>query len=239
MIRPLFSQAGQDLWIMRDVFGWMENGYFLDIGAAEGVKLSNTYALEKYLGWSGICVEGYSKSYVGLVKNRRCKTVRCFLAKKSGKVRFEERGTFLGGLIEENEKAPLSGKQFFEVNAITLEELIHHESVPETIDYLSLDVEGAEDDIMSTFPFQSHRFLAATIERPGALLRSSLVDNGYILVAELPNLDAFYIHRQLADSYRIRAMEAAQIRCWTPWKRILHRLGTFKTIGIRNSLRRL
>ena len=35
----------------------MKNGYFIDIGALDGVTMSNTYLLETRYDWTGICVE--------------------------------------------------------------------------------------------------------------------------------------------------------------------------------------
>jgi len=63
------SQAGQDLWVYGEVFNQKRNGYFLDVGAHDGVHLSNTYLLEKKYRWKGICVEGNPLTFTTLVKN--------------------------------------------------------------------------------------------------------------------------------------------------------------------------
>ena len=234
MIRKLYSQAGQDEWVLRSVFNWKTGGYFLDIGAAEGVELSNTYALEKYFAWNGICVEADPQSFAKLRKNRRCATIQACLAGTEGKVAFATRPTFYGGIIEPS----VEGSDVIEVEAITISRLLVEQSAPNTIDYLTIDVEGAEDDILSSFPFQSHRFLCATIERPGPKLRSILAENGYLLVAEQPALDAFYIHSTLSDSYRIHAMNRARLASLPIWARGGNLVRNLVKNGIRSTLRR-
>lgn len=235
MIRKLFSQAGQDAWVIQNVFNFMSGGYFLDIGAAGGIELSNTYALEQYCGWTGICVEADPISHAKLTENRRCTTIKACLAGKPGKVRFATRTAFYGGMIEPGRK----DEGIIEIDSITIAQLLLEQNAPRTIHYLTIDVEGAEDDIMSAFPFETHRFLSATIERPGPKLRALLAQNGYLLVAEQPDLDAFYIHNSLSDSYRIHAMDRAGLAALPVWKRGQHFLtGVFKN-GLRSSLKRL
>jgi len=51
-----YSQLGQDKWVLEKL-DYKENGFFIEIGAYDGITLSNTYSLEKDFGWDGICVE--------------------------------------------------------------------------------------------------------------------------------------------------------------------------------------
>ncbi|MDA9981739.1 hypothetical protein N9H39_03180 [Gammaproteobacteria bacterium] len=62
------SQAGQDRWVVETLKG-KKNGFFLEIGASDGVNLSNTYALERELGWTGCCVEPNPMDYAKLRKD--------------------------------------------------------------------------------------------------------------------------------------------------------------------------
>ena len=50
------SQLGQDLWVI-DTMKYKKNGYFVDLGALDGLTHSNTLMLENKYSWSGICVE--------------------------------------------------------------------------------------------------------------------------------------------------------------------------------------
>jgi hypothetical protein len=133
----------------------------------------------------------------------------------------------------------MGSNEVIEVDAITIAQLLVEQNVPKTIDYLTIDVEGAEDDILSTFPFQTHRFLCATIERPGPRLRANLAENGYLLVAEQPELDAFYIHNSLSDSYRIHAMNRAHLASLSIYGRGVNFLTEIFKNGLRSSLQKL
>ena len=69
------SQVGQDEWVV-SFFSSKGDGYFLDIGAHNGVDLSNTYYLEKELQWNGICVEADPYIFEDL---RKIILMACFL----------------------------------------------------------------------------------------------------------------------------------------------------------------
>ena len=69
-----YSQAGQDKWV-DDFFKSKKDGYFLDIGAYDGIHLSNTYYLENELGWDGLCIDADADVYNNLDKNRNCKKI--------------------------------------------------------------------------------------------------------------------------------------------------------------------
>ena len=51
-----FSQIGQDKRVL-DFYQNKKNGYFVEVGANDGKRLSNTYLLEKDYNWKGICIE--------------------------------------------------------------------------------------------------------------------------------------------------------------------------------------
>lgn len=58
------SQIGQDRWVAEAVFPGVTNGYFLDVGSADGFVNSNTWALEQR-GWTGICVDPFPSNMTG------------------------------------------------------------------------------------------------------------------------------------------------------------------------------
>ena len=62
------SQIGQDRFI-DEFFNKKENGFFVDVGANEGVRISNTYFLEKVRNWKGICIEPLPVEFKELQKN--------------------------------------------------------------------------------------------------------------------------------------------------------------------------
>jgi hypothetical protein len=61
--------------------------YFVEVGAADGLDLSNTYALEAHLGWRGLCVEANPSSLDLLRTNRpACQVVDAVVGARSGEV---------------------------------------------------------------------------------------------------------------------------------------------------------
>jgi FkbM family methyltransferase len=71
---PYFSQNGQDQFLIEDVFQGKNEGFFVDIGANDGITFSNTYALEKK-GWQGLCVEPHPDVFELLRRNRSCECI--------------------------------------------------------------------------------------------------------------------------------------------------------------------
>jgi len=65
-------------------FKGLKDGYFIDIGAYDGITISNTYALEK-IGWKGICVEPVPEIYERLIKNRTCECINAAIYNEDGK----------------------------------------------------------------------------------------------------------------------------------------------------------
>lgn len=56
-IMEYYSQFGQDKFLDQKIFKGKNSGFFLEIGADDGVRYSNTYFFEKFRGWQGICIE--------------------------------------------------------------------------------------------------------------------------------------------------------------------------------------
>ena len=64
-----FSQLGQDLEVLK-FYNNKKNGYFIEMGASDGIELSNTFMLEKDYNWTGMCIEPIPRRYAELVMNR-------------------------------------------------------------------------------------------------------------------------------------------------------------------------
>lgn len=172
------GQVGQDKWVC-EFFNYKRDGFFLDIGAYDGVFLSNTFVLEKELGWNGICVEPASGIYDVLITNRNVKCVNKAIFDENKLVEFGEIG-FIGGIMK-------GGKQL--VEAITMKTLLENNKTPKLIDYISLDIEGAEYNALTEFPFDEYDVILWTIEHnsylDGGVLRDKtrelMTANGYVL----------------------------------------------------------
>jgi len=214
----------QSRWVIERVFHHKRDGYFVEAGASVGTISSNTYVLERDYGWRGLCVEPHPDSYVELVKNRRCATVNCCLTAENTAVEFLMNPDIPGTSGIRDTLAPnvkdafyQEGKQYsaIEVRGRPIWELLRENDAPSTVDYFSLDIEGAEYEAMKDFPFGEFVFAAMTIERGSKdylKLRALMRKNGYRLAA-VEAMDDFWVH--LSTPYRVGIAERTQIaaRC--------------------------
>lgn len=203
-----FSSKDQDYWVIRDIFKKKRNGYFVDLASTSGVLENNTYLLEKLFSWEGICIEPNPKFYKKLTQNRSCHTEnRVVTSLDDEKIEFVFNGG-IGGIIGENYDNKLSKRGSIinklrknncvkNLSSLSLKTILDKYGAPNIIDYLSLDVEGAEFDVLMNFPFNEYKFLALTIERPSKELNQLLFKNGYLFVKN-HKVDTFYVHQDMA-----------------------------------------
>ena len=193
----LYSQAGQDLWVYAETHPPRTNGFFVDIGAHDGVHISNTRMLEESLGWKGICIEANPKLFDSLKVNRTATCVQACLDHTEHEVEFVH-ADIHGGIIGknlDNSSDSHSDGPITKLKTKTLNQVLIDAKAPRIIHYLSIDVEGAEERILRDFAFDKYEIHALTVERPNAELRKLLADKGFTLVKEIPELDCFYIHQ--------------------------------------------
>lgn len=213
------SQFGQDKFLAQEIFKNKRNGYFIDIGAYDGITLSNTYYFEKQLGWTGVCVEPIPDMYAKLLINRD-KNTRCingcihdkrgdykFLHVIGGdrydiieegeypKIRGREHTEMLSGLLDkypakhleliDRELFELGGKkEILTVKCYNFVDLLQY--IPDNhIDYLSLDTEGCELNILQSINFEKIFIDAISVEvlYPEIPIQNFLEGHGYALRA--------------------------------------------------------
>ncbi len=157
------SSIGQDRWVLKTLHN-KTDGYFVDVGASDGISHSNSYALEKR-GWTGICVEPnpLPRAFQKLSDERNCICENVCIYNANTEVDFIARGRRIegSGIVGYIEKP---GHPIIKVPAITLMQLLDQNNAPSIIDYLSLDTEGAEWEILKNFDFSKYTFLTMTIE---------------------------------------------------------------------------
>ena len=215
-----FGNKEQDKWVVQDIFNYKKKGYFVDLAATDGIHENNTFVLEKRLGWKGICIEPNSSFFKYLKKNRKCHCSNKVVSDKKKELKFFENGG-VGGIIGSRYDNNLKKRykilnknsnqtKIKNYNAVTLFSILKKYKAPKIIDYLSLDVEGAEIDVLKNFPFKKYKFLALTIERPPSILNKLLFKNGYLFVKN-HKVDTFYIHKILQKKLKIRFNKFEQI----------------------------
>ena len=192
------SQLEQDLNIIY-FFDNLKNGYFVDIGAYDGIRLSNTYILEKEFNWNGICSEPMPVSFNKLIK---CRNVDCdnnaVFNKNNLKLKFSvsEMGSGITEYI--NHHTHIKKKRQITVNTITINDLLDKYKSPNIIHYLSLDTEGSELEILKILNFEKYKFLYINLEHnfvepQRTNIKNLLLSNGYLYKGE-NKWDDDYIH---------------------------------------------
>lgn len=143
-----YSQSKQDEWV-GTLYRKGRNGFFLDVGAYDGVQTSNTLFLEKELGWTGICIEANEEVFQNLCLNRSSKNILMAVTSYRGECSFSET------LITPNGKL---------IPCDTLDNILTASGCPSLIHYLSIDIEGAEMAALKGFPFDKWNIGAITVE---------------------------------------------------------------------------
>lgn len=184
------SQLGQDLWVLEKT-NYKRGGYFVEVGASDGVLLSNTWLLEKGFDWQGICVEANPNFYEKLKKNRACTVSNQFIGRVTGEdiefILADVYGgdrRFAGNDSHEQKRAAYAALgNVMHMKAISLHDFLLQHAAPRTIDYMSIDTEGSEYHLLSTFPFEEWDIRLLTIEHNFAPQREHIVEllsrNGY------------------------------------------------------------
>ncbi|QBY56434.1 FkbM family methyltransferase [Cupriavidus oxalaticus] len=217
-----YSYQGQDLFVV-DALGGQVGGYFLDSGASNGRKGSNTWLLESEYGWSGVCVEPNAEAFQQLRANRACICLDCCLYDRDGSVDFLEAAGVYGGIIQEYDPRHLSftrrvlGERWpagalaptVSKAARTIWSVLQRAGAPRTIDYWSLDTEGSELALLKSFPFDKYRLRVLTVEHNNGPIREQirqfLESRGYVRARDL-GIDDGYV---LADDVRGKSMGQA------------------------------
>ena len=201
------SQIGQDRWIVYKVFPGVKNGYFIDVGSADGIIDSNTKVLEDF-GWSGVCIDPFPTNMAG----RTCTVFKEVVDSNAGrKVRFRAGGG-LGGIEEYlgkwREHENVKKARVVELTTTTLEDVLRRAKAPELIQYISLDIEGGELEALKAFPFSKYRVEAFTIEHNSEEPKRSQINalleiNGYQRVRATA-LDDFYLSNSIRPENNMR-----------------------------------
>jgi FkbM family methyltransferase len=202
-----YSQFGQDRFVAEIVYTGKRGGYFVEAGAGDGLWISNTLLLERQYGWTGILIEPTS-AFAALQQNRPASICdNCGLASEEGMITMVEifdRGQaaispaakdnlLLSRSTKDTSEADLDtmnsywgvAKRQYLIKARPLADVLKAHRAPKRIDYLSLDVEGFEFEILRLFPFSEYEFGCLTIERPPPELQSLLTSNGYVFKGRL------------------------------------------------------
>ena len=204
------AEFRQDLFVLSQL-GFRENGYFVEFGATNGIDFSNTYLLEKEFGWTGILAEP-AQSWHGALKQNRSAAVdtRCVWKETGAQLAFRE--ALVGELStmehladkDRHSHARRFGGTTYDVETVSLNDLLCDHNAPRQIDYLSLDTEGSELDILNAFDFSNYEIRLITCEHNFTenreRIHNLLASRGYRRIFEtLDIVDDWYVLQEQTD----------------------------------------
>lgn len=166
------SQWQQDLWVMYET-GGMSEGFFVEFGASDGIAGSNTLMLEKDRGWKGVLCEPVPSEFAKLQDNRRNSV--CVNAAVSVDDQRQYAFSVVPGQIQ---LSTISALKFSDIHAekreasteitvpaIDINDLIERGGPDDNVvDYLSIDTEGGELEILKRTDFDRWRIRSVTVE---------------------------------------------------------------------------
>lgn len=162
-----YSQDKQDEFLENNVFKGYKNGFFVDVGAHDGVLLNNTLYFEKYNKWRGINIEPINNVFNKLMKNRPdCINLNYAVCNYNGETDFLlniGNTEMLSGIKESYDNRHLnrlnhenniysSNTEIIKINTTKLETIFDKYNI-KNINYLSIDVEGGEFEVIKSINF--------------------------------------------------------------------------------------
>ena len=216
-----YSQSWQDRFLDLIIFKKKENGFFVDIGAYDGKTLSNTLFFETRRNWTGICVEPIPSSFEKLINNRNCKCINACIGESEEKVSFIHiigDSEMLSGIcnlydkrhierIEKEINENCGNKEIIEVQSYKLDTILRQNNV-KNIDYLSIDAEGSEKQILEDINFSENDIKVLTVENNynDNSIRVLLKNNGYVFIGKLDADDVFILNSESRAIYKIMVL---------------------------------
>lgn len=200
-VEVFFGQHGED-YLLWKFFRGKPQGFFVEVGALDGVRFSNTFTFERQ-GWKGICLEPHPDYYHKLTQNRPGSIcVQAAAGREETQLPFfaEPRGEFSTlvreNTINENLSKKMSGFLEILVKVLPLDKVLSECSAPGMIDFVSIDVEGAEPDVLAGFSLKRFSPTCLIIEANGEVMNKTIDAimraNGYHKAGRLSKTNNFY-----------------------------------------------
>lgn len=205
------AQLAQDLFALAFAEG-TGPGFFVEFGATDGLSLSNTWLLEKKLGWTGILAEPAKTWHGALERNRSCIIDRRCVARASGQqYQFLEVANCVEGTPELSSiegyanngdwasSIRLKNSTRYDVETVSLDDLLDQHNAPSQIQFLSLDTEGSELEILQAYDFNRRKIHAICVEhnyvtKTRSEIRLLLLEMGYRQVLQrVSRWDDWYV----------------------------------------------
>lgn len=173
----MYSQNNEEQVIL-NYFSNQSQGIFLDIGANDGITLSNVRALAEK-GWKGALIEPSMISYEKAVKNyekfKKVRIYNCAISDKTGHFDFYESGEHLGhgdhsllSSLKQDETKRWTKEEFTKtsVNCFTFRDWLYMVQYSK-FDFITIDAEGYDYDILIQLPLKRLKTKMICIEHNG------------------------------------------------------------------------
>lgn len=209
------SQLGQDQLLNERFILNKKNGFFLDIGAHDGMTGSNTYFFEKELGWQGICFEPLPHLFKQLRECRDCVCINACVGSINGIVSFLHLNSVdeqLSGMCSTYDKRQLDivmndlsvyggNCAVMQLPCVRLMDILEQRGITH-VDYLSLDTEGSELEILKTIDFSKVSIDMMSVENNfhEPFIREFLATKGFIFIEHVV-VDDIFVHANYLMSH--------------------------------------
>jgi FkbM family methyltransferase len=188
-----------------------KGGYFVEVGVGDGENLSNSLLLERQFGWNGILVEPNRDSHNSIRATRKARLVTKAAYSRGGErvvfTSMEKLGELSGIGSHLDSSRVTADSKSYEVTTETLDQILKSEAAPLAIDFMSIDTEGSEIEVLKGLSFDRWKVDFLAIEhnhQPGKLseLRRMLEPVGYRQVlSHVSEFDAWFLHSRVASNY--------------------------------------
>lgn len=193
------SQVRQDIFALAQL-EFKHNGFFVEFGATNGTELSNSLVMERDFGWTGILAEP-ARGWHDALKAARKATIdtRCVWKESGHTVEFTETASAINSSISSFVKTSRKMRgQSYQVQTVSLNDLLAEHKAPAVVDYISIDTEGSEYDILSAVDFDRWSFRVMTVEHNHEPQREQVFDlltsKGYTRVCQdVSRFDDWYV----------------------------------------------
>jgi FkbM family methyltransferase len=206
--KKIYSQHNQDYIVYENFFKNKKDGFFCDIGGNHPLEINNTLYFER-LGWSGIAFEPLLHMTNLWSEHRKAKLFPVALSDSEGEVEFTVVKDSTGwedmlSFVKETRNIEYKYEtEDIKVQTKIFKEVMRYENINH-IDYLSLDVEGHELNVLKGIDFNEVRINVLTIENNSPEygmygdenIRKLMFKNNYILWGRLLGLDDIYVHKE-------------------------------------------
>lgn len=242
-----YGQHGEDIYL-KSLFKDTLRGVCIEVGAYDGISMSNTFHFEK-LGWRCLCIEPVESSFINCKKNRADALQYCIsdADKADQELTVFALNTNLSAITSlqpdqrliESHKHLITDviKQTVKVRSLT--SILNELNFPTDIDFISVDTENTELDVLKGIDFKKYNIKVFVVENNynEPFCEEYLKNFGYVKIHRIAVND-FYIRAKFYGEVQNEKHVDETIRQYFPdytYKGVFFDIGAYEPINISNS----